>query len=238
MISIRAPNLIHLKINYLTPNWYSVNYLDQFDLTKRTTRLVQLNIIKGRMTDFNLLEQLIKSCKTSLKKLMLCVHCLYPIDGHHLEEVLKPCKQLEKLVFWFEYNNKRINIDDCQRSFQSEWWLASHLPSVYIQHNDDGGIIIASMPCQFSFTFKNNLDNWYFNKGSQNSSFVRFTNINTIHFTNDVYQPVSLEYLYSVDRIFTSSNQSLCFDFCDLKSADILFDLVSIFPYDNDLCLN
>jgi hypothetical protein len=222
--------------------WHNIDYFDtksDLDLTERTTRLVTLNITTHKTFNYYSIEQLIKSCKTSLKNIILNVHSIHSIDGYRLEEVFKSCEQLKNFVFLFELNNKKININDCQRSFQSEWWLDARRPAVYIQDNDVDGIIITSMPCQYLFTFKNHLSNWYFNKGDQNSSFNRFNNINNIHFTNNVYQPISLEYLYSIDRIFTSSNQSLCFDFCDLKSVKILSYMVKIFFIpDNDLSLN
>jgi hypothetical protein len=230
-ISTRLPNLTHLKVNYLISHWYNVDYLNRYDFIERPTCLVKLTITTDKEMDFNLFEQFINSYKTSLKYLMLGIHCLQTIDGYYLERIFKFCEQLEKLVFLFEYNDKKFNIDDCQRSFQSEWWLDARRPSVYIQHNDTGSTKIATMPDQFPFTFENNLYNWYFNKGDQNSSFIRFTNINKIHFTNYTHQPISLEYLYSLDRIFTSSYQTLCFDFCDLESVDILFELVNIFLY-------
>jgi hypothetical protein len=180
---------------------------------------------------FHVLEQVIDTCKTSLKKLMISVHCHEPIDGHHLEEIFKSCEKLNKLVFFFEYNDEKVDIDDCRRSFENEWWFDARRPPVYIQHNKIDSTIIASMPSHYSFIFKNDLFNWYVNKGDQNSSFVRFTNLNKIHFTNNVHQPISLEYLYSIDRAFTSSNQRLCFNFCDLESVNILFELVNIFLY-------
>ncbi|CAF4332559.1 unnamed protein product, partial [Adineta steineri] len=81
------------------------------------------------------------------------------------------------------------------------------------------------MPCHFSFAFKNNLYNWYFNKENQNSSHIRFTNINEIDITNNSNQLISLEYLYDIDRKFSSSNQCLRFDFCNLELVDIIYDL-------------
>jgi len=113
---------------------------------------------------FILLKQIINICKTSIKKLMLSVHCDEPIDGHHLEEIFKPCEKLEKLVFLFKYNHKKVDIDDCRLSFESEWWLDARRPPVYIQHNEIGGTVIASIPSHYSFIFKNDLYNWYVNK--------------------------------------------------------------------------
>ncbi|CAF1463855.1 unnamed protein product, partial [Adineta steineri] len=128
--------------------------------------------------------------------------------------------------FFIVYQNVVIDVNACQYSFQSEWWLDIRRPVVYIQHNNTGNTIIASMPCHFSFAFKNNLYNWYFNKENQNSPHIRFTNINEIDITNNSNQLISLEYLYDIDRKFSSSNQCLRFDFCNLELVDIIYDLL------------
>lgn len=98
------------------------------------------------------------------------------------------------------------------------------------------------MSSKLPFHFKNNLSNWYFNKENQDSPFVRFNKTNIIHFTNDAHRPINLEYLYSIDRIFTSPNQSLYFNYCHLEGSAILFDMVNIYfflyIYDNNLSLN
>ena len=174
------------------------------------------------------MEQLIDSYKSSLKKLVLDIRCRQSINGYQLESIFRSCQQLKKLQFFFR--NHIVNIEDCFNSFQSEWWLDIHRPAVYIQpsYNDDA--IIASMPSFYPFTFQNGLYNWLINKGDQNSSFVRF-NTNQIHFTNKIHQSINLEFLYFIKRIFTSSNQSLYFHFCNLDTIDLLFYLVNLLIY-------
>jgi hypothetical protein len=210
-------------------DWYSVNYLDRPDQIKETTRLVTLSITTDKGMSFSLLEQLIHSCKTSLQNIKLDVSFSRPIGENQLGELFKSCEKLENLVFCFQIINQKVNIDDCLRSFQSKWWLDTRRPAVYIQQTSGNNITIVSMPSKFPFCFKNNLSNWYFNKGNQDSSFVRFNKTNTIHFTNDVDHPINLAYLCYIDRIFTSSNQSLRFDYWDLEAVDTIFDMVNTY---------
>jgi hypothetical protein len=229
IIGTRAPNLIHLKINCLETRFNDIHFINKLDLIKRMTRLVTLNITTGMMTDFYILEQLIKSFQTFLRNLTLNVHSFHPIDGRRLEETFKSCQQLKKFAFFLELKTKYFDINDCRHSFRSEWWLDERRPLVYFQHNHADSTIITSIPSQYPFTFKNSLDDWYVNKVDTNASLVPFDNINKIHLTNNVHQLITLKYLYSIDRIFTSSNQCLCFDFCDLDSVDILFYMVDFF---------
>ncbi len=65
----------------------------------------------------------------SLRKQFLNVCCLQLIDGYRLETIFKLCEKLKKFVFLFEY----------------------------IEHNDSGGTLIASISFQYSFTFKNDM---------------------------------------------------------------------------------
>ncbi|CAF4010844.1 unnamed protein product [Rotaria sordida] len=199
IISRLAPNLIHLNIDYLLSGWNIDYYLNELNYTERTSHLVNLAIKTEQNIVFNQLEKVINSFKTSLKKLKLDVKCFDRIDGHRLEELFKSCEKLNKLAFFFECNRNSIafNINDFQHSFQSEWWLDKCRPSVYIQHNDIDGY--------------------------EDLSFIRFPTINQIHFVNGSHRSISLEDLYFIDRVFTSPNQSLCFNYCDLKSVDILF---------------
>ncbi len=222
-----ASNLVHLEISGLTQVWEYIDYFDDFRRQNKTIPLISLNITKSNMVNFDFIEHLINSCKTSIKKLALGVCCNRSIDGHRLETIFKTCEQLEKLAFLFEYESKYGDISVCQRSFRSEWWLDTRRPPVYIQRHNNN-YIMASIPFLSSFRFKNNLYDWCFNKGGQKSSLVRFDNINDIHFINGIHQPISLEYLYFVDRTFPSSNQTLCFEFCDLQSVDVLLYMVNI----------
>ena len=181
------------------------------------------------MVDFDFMEHLINSCKTSIKKITLGFSCRRRIDGHRLETIFKTCEQLQKLAFFFKYDCKEYgDIRECQHSFQSEWWLDARRPPVYIQRHKNH-CIMASVPCLHPFSFENDLYNWCLNKGDQNSPLVCFNNINNIHFINDIHQSISLEYLYFVDRVFPSSNQTLRFEFCDLQSVDVLLYMVNIF---------
>jgi hypothetical protein len=227
VIRTRAPNLLHLKINYVNLNWHETGFMNELNLIENTTHLLTLNITAKTLINLDLLKQFINSYKISLKKLILHVNCLAPIDGYYLESIFKSCEQLKKFMFFFL--NGKIDVDSCLYSFQSEWWLDKHRPAVYIQSNDKEDTIIASMPFYHSFIFKNGLYNWAVNKGDQNSSFYRFNN-DKIHFTNKIHQTINLKYLYSIHRIFTSSNQCLYFDFCNLETEDSVFELVNIFP--------
>jgi hypothetical protein len=225
-VRTRAPNLLHLKMKYVQSEWHQIDFINELNFIEQTTRLLTLNITAKTLINLDLLKEFINSYKTSLEKLVLDVHCPESIDGYYLESIFKSCQQLKKLVFIFL--SRKIKVDSCLYSFQSEWWLDQHRPAVYIQPTDTNDTIIASMPCLHSFIFKNGLYNWDINKGDMNSSFVRF-NSDKIHFTNKTHQPISLEYLYSIHRIFTSSNQSLYFDFCKLETEGFLFDEVNIF---------
>ncbi|CAF3647977.1 unnamed protein product [Adineta steineri] len=225
VINEYMPNLTHLKIDVLGPDWDDIINLKNTVSFEPMTHLAYLNITIYESMGFNLFKQLINSCQASLKNITVKIHCRELMDGHDLEQIFKSCEKLKKLAFFIVYQNVVIDVNACQYSFQSEWWLDIRRPVVYIQHNNTGVTIIASMPCHFSFAFKNNLYNWYFNKGNQNSSHIRFTNINEIDITNNINQLISLEYLYDIDRKFSSSNQCLHFNFCNLESVDIIYDL-------------
>jgi hypothetical protein len=211
------------------------DYIEGFNRIERTMYLVTLNITESDIKNFDLLARLINNCKATLKKLTLGVHCVRPIDGYRLKAVFESCEKLENLVFFVRCGGLVSNMNEYQYSFQSEWWLDARRPSVYIQHNSGANIIFTSMPCQYSLAFKNNLYNWCFNKGDENSSSIRFPETNNIHFTNTVDQLITLEYLYVIDRVFTASNQRLQFDFCHLHYPEIILYMVRTFLYNNKL---
>ncbi|CAF1139255.1 unnamed protein product [Rotaria sp. Silwood1] len=196
IINHLTPNLIHLNIDFLLSGWDIDHDLQKLNHTLRMSRLVNLSIKTGEYMSFYQLEKVIHSFKTSLKKLKFSINCCDQIDGHCLEKLFKSCEKLNKFAFLLQCIDK-VNRNDFQDSFQSEWWLDKCRPSVYIQHDD--------------------------NDRYEDLSFVRFPTINKIHFVNDNHQSISLEYLYFINRVFTSSNQILCFNYCHLESVDILF---------------
>jgi hypothetical protein len=226
-----TPNLIYLKIASLTEYQDDVYLLDKINLIKQITRLVTLNITTSLLINLNQLEQVLYSFQSSLKRLTLHSRCSTIIDGHRLESILKPYEQLEKFSFFMKFYNQKIETGVYLRSFQSKWWLDSSRPLIFVQHNDESHTIIATMPCYFSesYTFTSDRNKWYLNKGQLDSSHVRFTNINQLCFSNKNEQPLTLEFLYFVNGVFTLQNQTFRSNCCDLESVDTVFDIVSIF---------
>ncbi|CAF0966992.1 unnamed protein product [Didymodactylos carnosus] len=166
------PNLIDLQIDSLLTD-QDDSFLEKFSEKNLRTNWINLSIKEIYVANLNILEYILNSCKASLEKLTLSIDSLTPIHGYQLENLFKSCQKLKKFSFLIQSDGIKTNVNDYEGSFQSDWWLDQCRSPVYIQC-DQLTTMVATMPCRFSFPYKTNLNQWYLNKGDENSSFVRF----------------------------------------------------------------
>lgn len=226
----RTPNLKHLRLDQYTSDNYEFDSDDIMDLIPRPMFLTRVCIaLEEGKAYFNFIESLIKVCQSSLQQFKLICAVSKPADGQSLETLLKPCRQLKKIEFQFQYTDTNVDMVELLRQFQSEWWLNDCRPPVLIERNDSGHIVIASMPCS-SKTFlrlSTDLKMWLINKGKVDSSHIQFTKLEKLFFCNNNEQPVTLDFLHFIGRIFHSRHQEIEFRFWSFSSPHTLYEQVS-----------
>ena len=215
-----TPMLTYLKLSdtriYTDDDWSDIN-LSLFDL----------DIQKVDADDFRFLSHIIRGCKASLKKCRIQMSSSEKIYGKNIDLIFGSCTQLKQFEFYFEYHSSKklneLNFD----TLRNEWCLNWYHFNIYIQPCLlTSCIVVTSMPCRYSFHFQNNLYGWCVANSDQRSSSMRFTNINQIHLTNKMDELINLEYLMSLNEIFTSPNQILQFNYCGLDGATTLLYIV------------
>ncbi|CAF0741234.1 unnamed protein product [Adineta ricciae] len=211
-----TPMLTRLKLSYTTFD-NSVHWSD-INLT-----LVDLDIRRVNTCDLRFVSQIIHGCQASLKKCRIEMSSLEKIHGNCIDQIFGSCTSLRQFEFCFEYHSsnelKKANFD----TLKNEWRLNWYHFNIYIQFNIlTSNIVVVSMPCRYPFQFQNNLCGWCIANSDQHSSSLRFTNTNQIHLTNTMKQLISLEYLMSLNEIFTSPNQTLQFNYCGLDGVETL----------------
>ena len=222
VICTRGINLRHLKIHYINLGFRDESSITQFDFSVRRASLRILKIISRNARNLVSFEGFLRWFDESLEKLVLDINSIDQIDGNILQSLCQPFQKLKRFHFFIESSIK--NTKECFESFENHWWMNEHRFPIYIQNNTINGSIIASIPFLRSFDFENGLYNWFVNE-DLNSSRIQF-NTKQIHFMNKKSQKIDLKYLYFIDRIFSSFNQILSFDYPYLDTPDLLYQLV------------
>jgi hypothetical protein len=235
----RAPNLTHLRIIY--------EELDDLSIT--ISPVIITSIIDGpsRLTNLridydynpiflNSLQWLISYCQSSLKEFTLTSSDSSEIDGQHLETLLQPCQQLTKLAFALKCENDDIDIIEMLRQYQTDWWLDPCRPPVFLHDNKDY-IRIVTMPCTLVYGIDMKIDSnmWLLNKGQLDSPLICFKKANWIDIGNSREQPVTLDFLRLIARIFPASPQNLIFNVWSFYHPEILYEQVSSYVLANIL---
>lgn len=223
----RLPNLIVLRIDSVLPfdSFEDTN----FNLNIEPVHLRTLKIIECSYLPDDLFRQLIKCMETTLRNIQFSAKFQSPVVGTFLEEIFEPCANLNKLEFSISVKNRNHSIDRCLESFRSHWWLDNRRPIVYLQSNDNKNIQIVSLPSRCTFGFNNDLLHWYFNKANLDSPLIQFSQVTEIVINNPADPPITLENLYTIDRIMLAKNQHLTIQNCQFDAADILIEIVNIF---------
>jgi hypothetical protein len=240
-LSGRALNLTHLEIIYdeldepiVDP--YPLNLTFMFDGPSRLTNLC----IYFGYNDVCLrsLEWLISHCRSSLKRFTLNAADSDQINGQILETLLQPCQQLTKLEFYLKPESHDIDRMEILRQYQTDWWLDPCRPPVFLHDNGDY-IFIVTMPC--TMISRINLDinpnTWLLNKGQLDSSLICFKNVTFIGISNTEKEPVTLDFLRLVARMFPAPRQDLDFIFWGFHQSEILYEQVSFHVLANILFL-
>ncbi|CAF1044842.1 unnamed protein product [Adineta ricciae] len=185
--------------------------------------LVDLDIQRVNTYDLRFLSHIVHGCQASLKKCRIQMFSSETIHGHYIDQIFGSCTSLRQFEFCFEFHSRQklneVNLD----TLKNEWRLNWYHFNIYIQPNMlTSNVVVTSVPCRYSFHFQNNLYGWCIANSDQHSSSLRFTNTNQIHLTNTMQQLISLEYLMSLNEIFTSPNQTLQFNYCGLDGVETL----------------
>jgi hypothetical protein len=235
----RAPNLTHLRIIY--------EKLDDLSIT--ISPVIITSIIDGpsRLTNLridydynpiflNSLQWLISYCQSSLKEFTLTSSDSSEIDGQDLETLLQSCQQLTKLAFAIKSANYDIDIIEMLRQYQTDWWLDPCRPPVFLHDNQDY-IRIVTMPCTLVYGIDIDIDSntWLLNKGQLDSPLICFKEATWIDIGNSYEQPVTLDFLRLIARIFPASPQKLIFSVWSFHHPEILYEQVSSYVLANIL---
>jgi hypothetical protein len=152
-----------------------------------------------------------------------------------LEELLRLCRHLKKLSFFIQTDwTVQTGIVEQLGQFQNEWWLDERRPPVLVHRNRENAFIFASIPCTCgprSIQLPVDPKMWLLNKGHVDSSLFYFTKIRQIEFSNSSQQPVTLEFLCFISRIFRSGIEYLTFDYWGFSSPQTLFKQVSLYNF-------
>ncbi|CAF4666848.1 unnamed protein product, partial [Rotaria sp. Silwood2] len=139
----RTPNLTHLCLSQSTSNSYEFDSDDIMDLIPKPMFLTRVHLtLDGHQTDFSTVEWLINDCQSSLQQFKLISNASGVADAERLETLLRPCQQLNKLEFEFQYNDKNVDMAVLLHEFQSDWWLSDCQPAVLVQRDNSGHIVI------------------------------------------------------------------------------------------------
>ena len=229
-----APNLNAIHINH--QETYDVQYTHTAVTPSdvKLTCLTELHVdFDEYNTDFVALRWLIDSCHSTLEDFQLTSYSSSLINGRLLEELLHPCRNLRKLSFFIQTDwGVHIDIAEQLCQFQTNWWLDDCRPPVHVQHTYEDAFIFTTIPCTYkpySFQLPINPKMWLLNKGHVDSSLFYFTKIKDIQFHNNSEQPVTLDFLCSVNRILRSGIEDLEFDYWGFSSPETLFDQVSVY---------
>lgn len=209
---------------------YSISN-DVIDIISQFKSLTKLCI--GTTDDIHIetIKGLLQCYQSSLKELRLFIMSHnFLMNGHDLEKILEPCKNLHTLSFVVKFYDQymNVNVHDLYRQFQSEWWLDSHRPPVLVLRDQSNHIFIGSMPCDQSMdiTFPMNPNEWQLNKGPLNSDILRFTKMKSIHCQNNNQQKITIEFLRLIDRSFPSLKEKLTLNYWGFDSSMTLFTQV------------
>jgi hypothetical protein len=186
-------------------------------------------------TDFMALRWLIDSCHSTLQDFQLTSDCSSPVNGRFLEELLYPCRYLRKLSFFIQTDWRvETGIVEQLCQFQSEWWLDECRPPVLVHRNGENAFIFASIPCTcwpYSIQLPVDPKMWLLNKGHVDSPQFYFTKIRHTEFSNSSQQPVTLDFLSFISRIFRSGIEHLIFDYWGFSLPHTLFKQVSLYNF-------
>ncbi|CAF2813553.1 unnamed protein product [Rotaria sp. Silwood2] len=155
-----TPNLIKLKIRNVLENSHNSLHSSLTTHISQTTRLVELHIIpdRGNSMNINFIKDIINCYKSSLEQLTFNIHSYRRIiDGELLQTLIQPCQHLNKLAFVFQYQDTEDNVIKQIQQFQSTWWLDNRRPPVLILRNNDGCILLSSMPFDEHKTSRGNV---------------------------------------------------------------------------------
>ena len=186
-------------------------------------------------TDFTALKWIVKSCHSTIQDFQLTSEFSSAVDGRFLEELLSPCQRLKNLSFFIRTDHiAQTNTAEQLANFQSDWWLDERRPPVLVHCHRESFFIISSIPC----IYKSNcvelpIDRytWPINKGNVDSPLFYFTKINSVEISNNSQQPVTLDFLYFINRTFRADIEGLIFDYWGFSSPHTLFNQVSFYIF-------
>lgn len=218
-ICTRARNLRHLQIHYNHFGFGDESAVPKFHLSIQRASLRILQITSRHNRNLNVFDKFVRWFDQSLEKFILDVDCIDSIDGNLLQSLCQPFVRLKRFRFFIE--NPIKNLEEYFQSFESQWWR--RFP-VYIQKKTNNLSIVATIPVLRAFDFENGFYNWLIN-GDLHSPRIEF-NSKKIHFLNTKSQLIDLKDLDFIDRIFSSFDQVLSFNYPYLHTPDLVYQLV------------
>ena len=196
-----APELRYLKLGLRSSREnpvVSLIYLEELDV-----KVVDLQAL-------NYARQLIYQCRDSLRRICLNFGNNLRIDGNILESLLSPLNAIETIAFISRFPMGKITMSNLLSSFQSQWWMDPQRPSVLIHQVNFDDALVVSIPSSFprvlkGFRFSTDLRSWRVNRGTFQSLINGGIGVKNLFFATT--QPISLEFLRFIGRIFHSPKQ-------------------------------